>query len=369
MRKNKKDKQQQVYVASQWKLIMMRFRRHKLAIVGLVMLIILYFSSIFSGFIAPYSPEKISPEFVDFPPQSIHIFNPITNQFCAPFVYKYEGEMDLETFAMKYSAIENESYPVEFFVKGDTYKLFGLIETDIHLFGVEGGTIHLFGTDKMGRDLFSRTLIAGGTSLSIGLVGVMLSFVLGITMGGISGYFGGVVDVVVQRIIEFLISMPTIPIWLALSAALPANLPSTYVYFGITLILSILGWTGLARVVRGNFLAMKGEDYITAAKIMGASDGYVIRRHLIPGILSYLIVQLTLAIPTMILGETALSFLGLGIQPPSISWGVLLQDSQDLKNIVVNPWMLIPTLFVIVTVMSFNFVGDGLRDAADPYKH
>ena len=258
---------------------------------------------------------------------------------------------------------------VRFFARGYQYELFGLLPTNIHLFGVDApATLHLFGTDNLGRDLFSRNVYGAGISLTIGLVGVMLSFVLGCLLGGVSGYFGGTSDTIIQRIIEFLLSIPQIPLWMALSAALPIHWSPIKIYFGITIVLSIVGWTGLARIVRGRVLALRGADFALAAKICGAGEGRVIYRHLLPSVISYLIVHLTLAIPGMILGETALSFLGLGMQPPAISWGTLLKDGQDIRSLALYPWLLIPGLFVIVVVLAFNFLGDGLRDAADPYK-
>ena len=254
-------------------------------------------------------------------------------------------------------------------MRGERYRLWGLIETDRHLFGVAApGVIYLLGTDDLGRDMLARVLHAGRISLSIGLLGVAFSFVLGLLFGGLSGYYGGAVDLVIQRVVEFLISIPQIPLWMALSAALPANWPPLRVYFGITLILSIVGWTGLARVVRGKLLELRESDFVMAARVAGALDGAIIRRHLLPSFMSYLIVSLTLAVPGMILGETALSFLGLGLRPPVVSWGVLLQKAQNLRTVALHPWLLIPAGFVVVTVLAFNFLGDGLRDAADPYK-
>jgi len=239
---------------------------------------------------------------------------------------------------------------------------------DIHLFGVKKEEIFLFGTDNLGRDLFSRNIYAARISLSIGLVGVALSFLLGCILGGLSGYYGGTTDMIVQRGVEFLISIPTIPLWMGLSAALPAQWSPIKVYFGITIILSIVGWCGLARVVRGKLLELREEDFTMAAKIAGTSDRGIIVRHLLPSFLSYLIVSVTLAVPRMILGETALSFLGLGLRAPVVSWGVLLKNAQNFRSVALHPWLLIPGLFVIIVVLSFNFLGDGLRDAADPYK-
>ncbi len=276
---------------------------------------------------------------------------------CAPFVYAVRGEVDMESLRRRYAEDTSRRYPLSLLVRGEPYRLWGLIETDRHLFGVEApGVVYLFGTDD------------GRISLSIGLLGVAFSFVLGLLFGGLSGYYGGAVDLVIQRVVEFLISIPQIPLWMALSAALPANWPPLRVYFGITLILSIIGWTGLARVMRGKLLELREADFVMAARVAGALDGAIIRRHLLPSFMSYLIVSLTLAVPGMILGENALSFLGLGLRPPVVSWGVLLQKAQNLRTVALHPWLLIPAGFVVVTVLAFNFLGDGLRDAADPYR-
>ena len=260
-------------------------------------------------------------------------------------------------------------FPIRFFVRGAEYRLLGVFATAIHFMGVDApGTLFLFGTDDLGRDMFSRTLYGARISLTIGLVGVLASFVFGCLLGGISGYFGGAADMLIQRIIEFFGSIPTLPLWMALAAAVPAAWPPVRIYFMITVILSIFGWTGLARVVRGKMLQLREEDYVLSAKISNVGEMRIIGAHLLPGFMSYLIVHLTLAVPYMILGETALSFIGVGLRPPAVSWGVLLQQAQNIRTVALNPWLLIPAMFVVITVLCYNFLGDGLRDAADPYK-
>lgn len=369
-----KDKKQEVsteekyYIASQWQLMWRKFIKHKLAIFGGVILAIFYIIAIFCEFFSPSDIYKRYREYIYCPPQRIHFFDEEGFHF-RPFVYGLESKLDPETFRRIYTVDKTKKYPIYFFVSGDEYKLWNLFPTDVHLFGVrEPGTIFLFGTDNLGRDMFSRNLHAARISLSIGLVGVAFSFVLGCLLGGISGYYGGTADMIIQRVIEFLICIPTIPLWMALSVALPRHWPPIRIYFGITIILSTVGWCGLARVVRGKLISSREEDFAMAAKITGASEGRIITRHLLPSFLSYLIVTLTLAIPGMILGETALSFLGIGLRPPAVSWGVLLQVAQNFRTITLHPWLSIPGLFVIITVLAFNFLGDGLRDAADPYK-
>jgi len=363
------DKKEEYYIASQWKLMWRKFRKHKLAMVAIIVLGFFYFCGIFCEFVSPYDATTRFPKYIDAPLQRIHFFDKTGRFHIRPFVYGLRRKMDLKTFRRWFVIDERKKLPLYFFVKGESYKLWGLFELNIHLFGTEGNyPIFLFGTDRLGRCLFSRTMYASRISLSIGLVGVFLSFVLGLILGGIAGYFGGVADNIVMRTVDLLISIPTLPLWMGLAAAVPTNWPVVKTYFAITIILSIFGWTSLARVVRGKFLALREEDFIIAAKIAGASEKRIIVRHLLPSFLSYLIVSLTLSIPSMILGETALSFLGLGMQPPAVSWGVLLQDIQHVENLAFHPWLIIPVFFVITTVLAFNFLGDGLRDAADPYK-
>ncbi len=364
-----KEADESFYYATQWQLIRVRFRRHRLAFVSLILLSLLYFVTIFANFFAPYDKSTRFEDYQQAPPVQIHWIG--ENGFQRPFYYGYEKELNSESFRYEFTEDTSQQYTILLFVKGEPYKFLGLFETRMHFFGSEEGSpaLMIFGADRLGRDLFSRTIIGGRISLSIGLVGVFLSFVLGVTLGGISGYMGGIVDEVIQRSIDFLISIPNLPLWMALSAALPRDWPTLRTYFAITIILSIISWTGLARVVRGKLLALREEDYALAAKSAGANDGRIIFRHLLPGFSSHLIVAATLAVPSMILAETALSFIGLGIQPPAVSWGTLLQEGQDIVAIAHQPWQLIPAVFVIVTVLLFNFIGDGLRDAADPYSN
>ncbi|MFL7810288.1 MAG: ABC transporter permease, partial [Anaerolineae bacterium] len=284
-----------------------------------------------------------------------------------PFVYGLTVKKDIATMSRTFEPDKSQIYPIHFFARGDTWRFLG-IKSDRHLFGVdEGGTVTLMGTDELGRDLLSRILYGAAISLSIGLLGVISSFVLGAILGGISGYYGGVVDTVIQRVIEFLLSVPTIPLWMALSAAVPIGWPPVRVYFAITLILSIIGWCGLARIVRSKLLELREEDFVMAARLAGSGAWQIILRHLLPSTISYLIVHMTLSIPSMIIGETSLSFLGLGLRPPVVSWGVLLQKAQNVGTVNSFPWLMWPGVFVVLTVLAFNFMGDGLRDAADPY--
>ncbi|HAA81806.1 MAG: Binding-protein-dependent transport systems inner membrane component [Thermotoga sp. 47_83] len=363
--KKKERMEEKFYYASQWQLIWWRFKRHKLAVIGGVVLLIIYVLAIFCEFFAPYDPNKYNYRFPYAPPQRIHFFH--EGKFIGPFVYGYTSTVDLETLRRIYREDKSKIFRIKFFVRGDEYKLWGIWKTNVHFIGVEEGYMFLLGTDRLGRDMLSRIIYGARISTSIGLIGVFLSFVLGITIGGISGYFGGTVDNFIQRTIEIIRSIPTIPLWMALSAALPENWSPLRVYFAITIILSLTGWTGLARVVRSRFLSLREEDFVMAARFMGASEARIIFRHMLPSFMSHLIASITLSIPGMILGETSLSFLGLGLRPPVISWGVLLQEAQNLTVVALYPWLLIPVVFVITTVLCFNFVGDGLRDAADPY--
>lgn len=362
-----------VYYASQWRLMWWRFRRHRMALLSAVLLTGLYIIAFFADFIAPYNSTSRFRGFQQAQPSVIRFAD--ENGLRMPFVYGLEREIDEVTRRRTFVENEEEIYPIQFFARGEPYKLWGIIETDVHLFGLgeeanEAGIgLWLFGTDALARDVFSRTVIGARISLSIGLVSVAVTFILGVLLGGISGYFGGWVDNVIQRIIEFLRAIPQLPLWMTLAAAVPKDWPPIQVYFAITLILALLNWVGLARVVRGRLLSMREEDYALAARASGASDLRIITHHLLPGFTSHLILSVTLMIPQMILYETALSFLGLGMQPPAVSWGVLLQDFRDILAIFHIPWLLIPAICVLATVLLFNFVGDGLRDAADPYSH
>jgi peptide/nickel transport system permease protein len=366
-RKNRgKHDAEQYYIASQYQLMWRRLRRHKLALIGFLILFILYFVGIFCEFFAPYNTSYRNTKLITVPPQRIHFWDE-DGFSLRPFVYGYSAEEDPITWRKIYTENKEEKQFIRFFVHGVSYKMWGLIRSDLHLFGVEEGPIFLLGSDTFGRDLFSRILYGLRVSLSIGLIGVAISFVIGLSVGGLSGYLGGMVDYVTQRIIEFLRTIPVLPLWMALAAALPPNWPAIRVYFGITIIVSLIGWTGMARVVRSKLLSLRNEDFVTAAIVSNATTGGVIFKHLIPSFLSYVIVNLTLAIPSMILSETALSFLGLGLRPPVVSLGVLLNEAQNLHAVALAPWLLLPGLFIIISVLSFNFVGDGLRDAADPY--
>ena len=353
--------------ASQSQLIWRQFKKHRLAILGVIVLSVMYIFAIFCGFISPYDPNKRFSEYSNFAPQKIHIMGEEGLQ--RPYIYGVTSSRNPVTLEKEYKIDKDKKLPIYFFIEGDTYNLLGLFKTNIHLFGVEGDNpIFIIGTDNLGRDLLSRTIYGARLSLSVGLIGVFLSLIFGLVIGGISGYFGGAVDNFIQRTIEFVLSIPKIPLWMALSSALPAHWSIIQVYFAITIILSFTGWVGLARVIRGQILSLREEDYISAARAFGANSGTIIFKHLLPNCVSYILVNVTLAIPRMIIAETGLSFLGLGLRPPAISWGVLLKQAQNIRAVADYPWYFIPALFVIIAVLSFNFVGDGLRDAADPYQ-
>jgi peptide/nickel transport system permease protein len=362
------DHEEKVYVASQWQLVWWRFRKHKMALIATVLLLILYVIIVFVEFFAPYDPRRNNRDFIYAPPQRLHFVDADGRFYLWPFTYAIVGEMDMETLRIHYQEDTSKVYPIRLFVRGDPYELWGLFESDLHFVGTEeGGTMFLLGTEKQGRDMLSRIMHGGRISMSIGLVGIAISFFLGIFFGGFSGYYGGVFDLIMQRVIEFLRSVPTLPLWMALSAALPARWSVIQVYFGIVIILSLLGWTGLARVVRSKFMSLREEDFVMAARLAGANEVRVVFRHMVPSFASHLIASLTLSVPGMILGETSLSFIGLGLQAPAISWGVLLKEAQAIRVLSEAPWLLFPGVPVVVVVLAFNFMGDGLRDAADPY--
>ncbi len=356
--------------ASPWRLMWWRFTRHRLAVVSLVIVIIFYVVAAFCEFFAPYNPNTYYAEFQLTPPQQLRFVDVEGNFSLRPFVYERTRTLNPETLGWIYSDNPAVKHPVYFFVNsGIEYKMWGIWPMDLHLIGVKdpNATLFLLGTDRLGRDVLSRLIYGTRPSMTIGLVGVALSLVLGIFLGGISGYFGGWLDIAIQRLIEMISALPTIPLWMGLAAAVPLDWGPLQTYFMITIILSLIGWTGLARVVRGRFLSLRSEDFIKAARMAGSSEYRIIFRHMLPSMLSHIIASVTLAIPGMILAETSLSFLGLGLKPPVVSWGVLLQEAQNLRTVALAPWNLAPAIPVVVAILTLNFLGDGLRDAADPY--
>jgi len=362
--------EERLSVATQWQLMWWRFRRHKLAMVGTLVVLLFYGAVLFADFLAYASPTTSEAQRSLLPPQGIRWFD--GGRF-GPHVFGFTGRRDPVTLKRAYTLDPAKKISVRFFAHGFEYRLLGLIPTDRHLLGVEGAkaeeTLFLLGTDEQGRDLWSRLMYATRTSLTIGLLGVTISLVLGVFLGGVSGLYGGAIDTAIQRVIEILRSIPTIPLWMGLAAALPNSWTILQVYFAITLIISLIGWTELARVVRGRFLSLREEEFVMAAELAGSSQARIIVSHMVPSFLSHIIAATTLALPAMVISETSLSFLGLGLRPPAVSWGVLLQQAQNVQAVAISPWLLAPAIPVIVVILAFNFTGDGLRDAADPYGH
>lgn len=359
--------QERYYLASQWRLMWWKLKRHRLAVISGGFLLAMYASILVSEVLAPYNLHTRHVDSIYAPPQSIHLFD--KGRFVGPFVYGTTYRLNMENLKREYTENTKEVYPLRFFCSGDSYDFWGLTTARLHVVcPAAGGTLFILGTDRLGRDVLSRIIYGARISLTIGIIGITISFVLGLTIGGVAGYYGGWVDMVVQRLIEILQSFPQIPLWMALSAVLPVTWSPILIYFGITVILAMIDWTGLARAVRSKLLALREEEYCMAAQLMGARPGRIIGRHLMPGFMSHLIASATLSIPTMILGETALSFLGIGLRPPVTSWGVLLNEAQNINVVALYPWLILPAVPVVLIILAFSFFGDGLRDAADPYK-
>ncbi|MCB1477802.1 MAG: ABC transporter permease [Rhodobiaceae bacterium] len=359
--------QERIYLASQWRLMWWKFKRHKVAVWCGIFLLALFFVAVFAEFFAPYNLDSRHINRIYHPPQSIHLFH--EGSFIGPYVYDTDYKLNMDNLKREYTVLTDKPLQLRFFCKGEPYEMWGFIPMEHHILcPPEGENAFLLGTDRLGRDMLSRIVYGARISLSIGLIGVTISFTLGIIIGGLAGYYGGWIDMVVQRIIEVIQSIPSIPLWLALAAIMPVTWSPLLVYFAITVILGLLDWTGLARAVRSKLLALREEDYVLAAQLMGANTSRIIARHLVPGFISHLIATATISIPTMILGETALSFLGLGLRPPVTSWGVLLTEAQNINVVALYPWLMLPVVPVILVILAYNFLGDGLRDAADPYK-
>jgi peptide/nickel transport system permease protein len=359
--------QERLYLASQWKLMWWKFKLHRVAVVSGVILLAMYATTLVTEFLAPYNLHTRHTDFIYSSPQPIRLFH--QGRFVGPFVYDRHKSLDMETLRRDYIEDDSTPHPLRFFCSGDPYRFWGLVDMSFHFVcPPQDGTLFLLGTDRLGRDVLSRILYGARISLTIGLLGIALSFALGLVIGGLAGYYGGWVDLTVQRLIEIIRSFPELPLWMALSAVLPVTWSPILIYFGITGILALLEWTGLARAVRSKLLALREEDYATAARLMGAKPSRIIGRHLLPGFMSHLIASATLSIPGMILGETALSFLGIGLRPPITSWGVLLNEAQNINVVALYPWLMLPVVPVIIVILAFNFFGDGLRDAADPYR-
>jgi peptide/nickel transport system permease protein len=359
--------QERVYLASQWQLMWWKFRKHRLAVISAVLIFVIYAMAAFAEFLAPYHYSTRNTDFIRAPGQQVRLFH--EGAFVGPFVYPFKLHLNMENLKREYAEDRERPEKLRFFCRGDGYSFWGLVPGNLHLVcPPEGGTFFWLGSDRLGRDMLSRILYGGRISLSIGLIGVSISFVLGVIIGGIAGYYGGRVDLVVQRIIEIVQSLPHIPLWLALASIMPPSWSPVVVYFGITVILGLMDWTGLARSVRSKLLSLREEDYVVAAQLMGARPRRIIALHLVPGFMSHLIASATITIPRTILGETALSFLGLGLRPPITSWGVMLNEAQNINVVALYPWLLYPVIPVIVIILAFNFLGDGLRDAADPYR-
>ncbi|CTQ56257.1 Oligopeptide transport system permease protein OppC [Roseibium album] len=359
--------QERYFQASQWQIMWWKFKRHKLAVWSGVILILFYLCVPFAEVIAPYTANSRDSLHLFAPPQKLHLFD--DGKFVGPFVYGMTSEIDMETLQWVFEDNPDQVQPIRYFCRGANYKFWNLFTADFHLFcPAKGGTLFLLGTDRLGRDQLSGLVYGARLSLTVGLIGVTISIVLGLFFGGIAGYFGGILDSAIQRMIEIIRSMPELPLWMALSAALPVTWAPVWIYFGLTIILGLLDWPGLARAVRSKLLSLREEEYAKAAVLMGAKPKRVITRHLLPGFTSHIIASATLSIPSMILGETALSYLNLGLRRPSVSWGVLLNEAQNISVVTIYPWLMAPVIPIIIVVLAFNFLGDGLRDAADPYK-